>query len=135
MIGQFQDYVAIRYADVLLMAAELGSTNAQKYFDDVRSRAGLPSIPLTTEALREERRFEFVGEGIRFYDLLRYDYTLDYAANKIAITKTVKSGGNDETVTINGDRLKATKGLQQIPQNQITLSNGVLDQNDGWKIE
>lgn len=34
-----QDYVIIRYADVLLMAAELGSPNAQTYFDQVRKRA------------------------------------------------------------------------------------------------
>ena len=39
MISQFQDFVSIRYADVLLMAAELGSPNAQTYFDDVRKRA------------------------------------------------------------------------------------------------
>ena len=37
--GQYQDYFSIRYADVLLMAAELGSGNAQNYFDQVRQRA------------------------------------------------------------------------------------------------
>src|SRR5699024_556123 len=35
-IGQFQDYISIRYSDVLLMAAELGSVDAQTYFDEVR---------------------------------------------------------------------------------------------------
>ena len=39
-----QDYVIIRYADVLLMAAELGSPNAQTYFDQVRKRAYLSLI-------------------------------------------------------------------------------------------
>jgi hypothetical protein len=38
-LSQDQDYFVIRYADVLLMAAELGSANAQKYFDEVRKRA------------------------------------------------------------------------------------------------
>lgn len=38
-ISQFQDWVLVRYADVLLMAAELGSPNAQSYFDQVRKRA------------------------------------------------------------------------------------------------
>jgi len=49
-IGQYEDYVSIRYADVLLMAAELGSPNAQTYFDKVRTRAykaDFSSIPVT----------------------------------------------------------------------------------------
>jgi hypothetical protein len=36
---QSQDWVIIRYADVLLMAAELGSSNATSYMDRVRDRA------------------------------------------------------------------------------------------------
>jgi hypothetical protein len=38
-LSQDQDYFVIRYADVLLMAAELGSANAQKYFDEVRKKS------------------------------------------------------------------------------------------------
>ncbi len=74
MIGQFQDYVSIRYADVLLMAAELGAADAQEYFDDVRRRAfknAFSSIPATQENIMKERRLEFALEGHRLYDLLR----------------------------------------------------------------
>jgi hypothetical protein len=35
-------------------------------------------------------------------------------------------------VSIKADRLRATKGLSQIPYNQITLANGTLEQNPGW---
>lgn len=131
MISQFQDYVSIRYADVLLMAAELGSPNQQIYLDKVRERAGLPSKAYSVEVLREERRFEFVGEGIRYWDLLRYG--LDYAAQKIAVTDyPVLSGNNQDHVTISASNFQTKKGLLQIPNNQITLSAGVLKQNPGW---
>jgi len=133
MIGQFQDYVSIRYADVLLMAAELGSANAQTYFDDVRKRAyGANFSPLAVNAanILKERQLEFAGEGIRYWDLLRQG--VDKAAAAIAETTTVKNGGVTATKTISAAKIIETKGLQQIPNDQITLSNGVLKQNTGW---
>lgn len=133
MIGQFQDFVSIRYADVLLMAAELGSPNAQDYFDQVRQRAykdDFSALPVTQENLMEERRLELAFEGIRYWDLLRQG--IDYAANAIATTTNVESGGTPETKTIEAADIKATNGLQQIPYTQITLSDNVLEQNTGW---
>ncbi len=135
MIGQYQDYVSIRYADVLLMAVELGSADASTYWASVLTRAGLDpaNFPITKENIFKQRRFEFVGEGIRYWDMLRYDAGLDYAANAVSITTTLKSGNVDDNVVIDGAKLKATKGLQQIPSNEITLSGGVLTQNPGWE--
>jgi len=75
----------MRYTDVLLMYAEaaIGSvsevtpsnadlTKAQQYFNKVRARAGLGSKPLTMENLMQERAWEFTGEFIRKYDLMRW---------------------------------------------------------------
>lgn len=131
MIGQFQDYVVMRYADVLLMAAELGSSNSQDYFDQVRERAGLASKTVNEANIMEERRFEFAFEGIRYWDLLRQG--LETAANTIATSETVWNGGVEATKQIKKDKITATKGFQMIPQTQVSLSNGVLVQNDGWK--
>lgn len=133
MIGQFQDYFAIRYADVLLMAAELGSPNALDYVNQVRFRAGIPNVDaVNKDVIFEERRLEFAFEGMRYWDLLRYDNTLAYAAGKVEFNGTVKTGGADVPKVIDGTNLIATRGLFQIPNNQITLSNGVLEQNPGW---
>ncbi|SFS87469.1 Starch-binding associating with outer membrane [Porphyromonadaceae bacterium NLAE-zl-C104] len=129
-ISQDQDYVIIRYADVLLMAAELGSSNAQSYYDQVRQRAGLSVRPVSQANIMEERRFEFAFEGIRYWDLLRQG--LDTAAAAIAQTQSVTSGGSDDQVVITADNIKKTRGFMQIPNTQITLSNGVLTQNAGW---
>lgn len=78
------NYRAIRFADVLLMAAEafnrgnINDTKAQNYLNRVRERAFGNSdhnISATgsslTEAIYHERRVELVGEGHRFFDLVR----------------------------------------------------------------
>lgn len=71
----------IRYADVLLMAAEannrggISDSKAQTYLNQVRTRAGVSSISDTgsalTQSIWDERRLEFAGEGHRFFDLVR----------------------------------------------------------------
>ncbi|TXK36691.1 RagB/SusD family nutrient uptake outer membrane protein, partial [Pontibacter qinzhouensis] len=133
MIGQYQDYVAIRYADVLLMAAELGSPSAQTYFDAVRRRAygsSFSAIAVSQANIMTERRLEFAFEGIRYWDLLRQG--VDTAAGIIAETTTLENGGSPVTKTIAAQKIIETKGLQQIPSNQVTLSNNTLKQNLGW---
>jgi starch-binding outer membrane protein, SusD/RagB family len=140
-ISQYQDFVVMRYADVLLMAAELGSSNAKQYLNDVRKRAytdeegnlssNYSEIDATKENILKERMLEFAFEGQRYWDLLRQG--VDVAANTIAISNySVLNGGNEGTVTISTSKMTATKGLSQIPNNQITLSGNVLKQNPGW---
>ncbi|PXY44604.1 RagB/SusD family nutrient uptake outer membrane protein [Flavobacterium hydrophilum] len=132
-ISQFQDYVALRYADVLLMAAELGSGSAQSYFDQVRQRAyksNFTSIPATQDNIMNERHLEFALEGVRYWDLLRQG--IGVASSKIAESTTLLSGGVSTTKTISAAKIQETKGLQQIPNTQITLSGNVLKQNAGW---
>ncbi len=75
------NYRAIRFADVLLMAAEalnrggISDTRAQGYLNRVRTRAMLPNVTTTgtnlTNDIYQERRVELVGEGHRFFDLVR----------------------------------------------------------------
>jgi starch-binding outer membrane protein, SusD/RagB family len=133
MIGQYQDYVSIRYADVLLMAAELGAANAQTYFDNVRKRAygsNFSALPVSQDNIMKERRLEFALEGLRYWDLLRQG--IDAAAAAIAESTTLQNGGVNTPKVIDASKIKSTKGLQQIPNSEITLSGGVLQQNAGW---
>jgi len=78
------NYRAIRYADVLLMAAEaynrggIDDNQAKQYLNQVRRRAfGNNNNDITasgaalTDFIYEERRLELMGEGHRFFDLVR----------------------------------------------------------------
>lgn len=70
-----QDTYLIRLADTYLMEAEaLGATGAraQALLDAVRARVGLPSVPVTLAAIKNERRAELAGEGYRWFDLVRW---------------------------------------------------------------
>jgi len=83
-----QDYVHLRYADVLLMYAEAQNEavgpGATVYaaLDTVRARAdvGMPAVDQATyntqatlrEYIRNERRVELAMEGIRYFDLKRW---------------------------------------------------------------
>jgi hypothetical protein len=76
------DWVVLRYADVLLLYSEAilaggestTDTRATAAFNQVRLRAGLEEVVvLTKQALLAERRVEFVYENQRLYDLVRFD--------------------------------------------------------------
>lgn len=75
------NYRSIRFADVLLMAAEalnrggISDDRARAYLNRVRNRANLDNVDVSgeqlTQAIYQERRVELVGEGHRFFDLVR----------------------------------------------------------------
>jgi hypothetical protein len=118
----------IRYADVLLMAAEALNENnkpgqALVYINKVRLRASqgddsiLPDVTTTDkDELRSvillERRRELAMEGHRFWDLVR----TGRAAQVLGPLGFV--AGKHE--------------LLPIPQNEIDLSQGALTQNPNW---
>lgn len=133
-IDNFDNYVAIRFSDVLLMGAELNLSadlaKSQNYYNRVRDRAfgdAAHRKTLTSDAnglklIMEERRLELALEGQRYWDLLRQG--MDVA--KSAIDNT--TGGDEFKVSFP----VTTKGLFEIPQTQISLSDGTLKQNAGW---
>lgn len=115
------NYHIIRFADVLLMAAEANNRKAspddgkaRTYLNMVRQRAGMPDITTSgsqlTQDIWHERRLELSGEGFRFFDLVR----TGQAASKIAGFKT----GKNE--------------LFPIPQDEIDLAGGNWKQNPGY---
>lgn len=133
--GQFElnrtcNFRVIRFSDVLLMAAELGSPNAQQYLDRVRSRVGLSSVPATPENIFRERRLELSLEGIRYFDVLRKG--LSYANQEFTVVGVRgPQYVGDQTifdVVFNSN----TRGFLPIPQSEIELSGGLFRQNAGY---
>ena len=146
--SQDQDWILMRYSDVLLMAAELGSPNATRYFNLVRERAygntdhniaGTPTI----QQIWDERRLEFMGEGIRYFDLRRQGLDAFVTAEVNQATINGRAGGAPATVynntnaettasTYQDANFRTKRGFFMIPNDQITLSGGVYKQNPGW---
>lgn len=115
------NYVVIRYADVLLMAAEAHNrastpddSKAQDYLNQVRNRVNMSPINATgntlTEAIWLERRLELSGEGHRFFDLVRTGKAAD---------------------EINGF-VSGKHELFPIPQVEIDLAGGNWSQNNNY---
>ena len=129
MLNNTQDLILIRFSDILLMGAELGSSKAQEYLDKVRARVNLPSVPVTLENIKRERHFELAFEGLRYHDLLRW-----HDENLITQNQTeVPVLNNNVRQTLSVAFRPETGGFLQIPQRQIALSNGILVQTPGWE--
>lgn len=126
------DITLIRLADVYLMHSELTGTNT--YMNKVRQRAGLADVAYSLTALQNERRWELAFEGVRWNDIRRWGIAGDLLQNQIGqpcyfkgVAETTKAFGGGYKA-----RYEATKGFFPIPDNQISLSQGVLVQNAGW---
>lgn len=105
---QQNDYI-IRLADTYLMEAEaLGGSGAraQALLDAVRARVGLPSVPVSMDAIKTERRLELAGEGHRFFDLVRWGD----AATRLASRGFTP--GKNEVFPIPQQELQGTKLVQ-----------------------
>lgn len=117
----------LRYADVLLMAAEaaneLGNTTkALSYLNQVRERARgnnptlLPDLIITDQtllraAIKQERRVEMGMEYERFFDLVRWGDALT-VLGPLGYTERCK--------------------YYPIPQGAIDRSQGIIKQNPDW---
>jgi hypothetical protein len=116
------NYRAIRYADVLLMAAEAfnrsgNDTKGREYLNLVRRRAfGDTSHDISasgaalTDFIWAERKLELIGEGHRFFDLVR--------TNKASTSITGFILGKHE--------------IFPIPLEEIQFSNGNWQQNPNY---
>ena len=133
--GQFElnrtcNVRVIRFSDVLLMAAELGSPNAQDYLDMVRERVELPSVPATPENIFKERRLELALEGIRYFDVIRRG--MNVATDELTMIGERGPNYIGDQVIFDVTFDPATKGFLPIPQAEVDLSAGVFKQNDGY---
>ena len=132
---QIQDLIHIRFADVLLMQSELKEDATG--LNRVRARSHLAPVAYSLDAIKNERRWELAFESQRWWDLLRWSGPSLEEAGDALNKQTGFDVINAAQVVpmVNYDykaRLKATEGYWPIPQDEIDLSNGVLEQNPGW---
>jgi hypothetical protein len=129
------DLIRMRFADVLLMQSELeeNATGLNK----VRARSHLAPVAYSLEAIKEERRWELAFECLRWWDLLRWSgpslEEAGAALNKQNNFTVINAAVIVPMVKFDyAARLKQTQGYWPIPQDEIDLSNGLIEQNPGW---
>jgi hypothetical protein len=114
--GCDQNVRILRFADILLINAEAAyhtGGDVATPLNRVRARANLEAISNPTfEDIWEERRLELAGEQDRYWDLLRT--------------------GRAATVLAKYGFQTGKHELYPIPQSEVDLSGGLLEQNPGW---
>lgn len=135
------DWPIIRYADVVLMYAEVlnetsGPEAGLKYLNLVRTRAKLPAIesPVVTTRyafrtlLEDERRMELAFENHRWFDLLRWGKAKEVVNKHIHQLEWAFYSGYTSTP---GD-LQDYQLILPIPQSVIDNNPGVITQNPNY---
>lgn len=143
------DVIVFRYAEILLMKAEINanlnttamadpanmsdqdSLDILAPWNQVRIRAGvLPyqkssfsDLPTLMDSLMSERNIEFCFENKRWYDLLR----TKTASELVSLMNAHFILNGNSTYS-----MKPTQTLMAIPQSDINLANGNLTQNPGY---
>ena len=128
MLWSAQDYSYLRYSDVLLMHSEI--TETADGLNAVRNRCGLDPVSYSLEALKNERKYEFAFEGVRWFDLVRWGDLTNGENNYFGRAATVVNNGVEGTYT--PTYRAEVKGLVPIPESEIRLSDGLYEQNPGW---
>ncbi|MEZ5105611.1 MAG: RagB/SusD family nutrient uptake outer membrane protein [Draconibacterium sp.] len=124
----------IRYADVLLMYAEVcyllneNINEGLAALNQVRSRVDMPVVgALTKEAIIHERDVELALEGVRWHDLIRWSMDPDWGINMNTIlSRQTGPDGNGNFF------VKGKHEYLPIPLDEINKHDGKLKQNNGW---
>ncbi len=154
------DWIVLRYADVLLMLAEIENeissvTEALPYVNEVRSRVDLDPIDETDVptqwdmklVIEKERRLEFAFENQRLYDLMRTDRLVAvmeaHFNNEIIVNSISEDGTIDSEsyygaaatdmsyLSEEGRSLEEWQYLLPIPNSVITVATNAT-QNPGY---
>ena len=135
--GQFIDLKIMRYAEVLLMAAEAqlqagNSSKALEYINQIRTRAKEePLSAVTLNDIKTEKRLELCCEAIRYQDLVRWGDAKSMMGNQGKEVPAFTTDGiqwNWQN-TVYGFQDKHM--LLPIPLKELEL-NPNIQQNPGW---
>lgn len=123
------NFIVLRYTDVLMMKAECilhGSAGTQADVDaivnKVRARAGVGALSnVTIATLMAERQREFLGEGLRWNDLIR---------EGLAVTQMNAWRVADGITKIN--EIVPNYVIYPVPASELQTTAGLYTQNPGY---
>lgn len=125
----------IRLSEVYLNAAEAAiKTNdqakAKKYLKEIAQRNPnwVEPATVTVKDIQDERRREFLTEGIIFHEYMRLDMTIEYDDDAFGRGTTPPSSGRGKTVTRSFDKCRLPIGQGELNANP----NIANQQNPGY---
>jgi len=138
----------IRFEDVMLMYAETvgiagGTYSGIEMVNNIRTRAGRSALNATQtgsddaffECIKDERRREFAGEGIRWHDMVRWStndanlYFMERIIEKFNNAPNGDGTGYPELI----NRVVKGSYLYPIPDSQMKVKEGLYEQNEAYK--
>lgn len=149
----YNSFIVFRYAEAYLLRAEAlverggDLEEAKGLIKIIRDRAGntndIDKIVAEKyngsllDLIRNERRVEFAGEGLRFYDIRRWHILLDVMNKPIEGIEYRNFLFNPPKKVVYAPAIREPYTEKDfwwpIPQSEIDLNKGRIKQNDGWK--
>lgn len=129
----------MRYSEVLLLAAEANlqagnQSKANTYLNMVRERAKLSDETATLDAIKNEKRLELCGEGVRYQDLVRWGDAPTVLKDRGRISPVFNSSNVVTWEPINGSSYGFKAGKNErlpYPSSELRVNRNIV-QNPGW---
>lgn len=128
------NFPVLRIEDMMLLNAEImcaegNISGAMALVNEIRERAGCDPVSATTatdalDLVKRERRIELMGEGVRWFDEVRYGTWRQDILNMFA--RYNNPAGTNSSDVAEG------RYLYPIPQNQMAITPGLYQQNAGY---
>ena len=136
-VGQYTNLKVMRYAEVLLLAAEANlqagnTTKALDYLNQIRTRAKEnPLSTVTLNDIKTEKRLELCNECVRYQDLVRWGDATSAMGNQGKEIPVFGTTGVQWNFKNENYGFKDKNKLLPIPLKEIEL-NPNMTQNEGW---
>ncbi len=139
--GWPMNFPVIRTEDMMLLYAELlvedgDVAGAMEIVNKIRTRAGVEARPTDCSAadalnfVKKERKLEFFGEGIRWFDEIRYGEWKE--ATIKMFNRYLNSSNPGYQSTVSTVAIADGKYLCPIPETEMDTVPGLYTQNPGW---
>jgi len=132
------NFPVLRIEDIALLYAECaGLAEGLPYLNRVRTKAGLDALGGMDEAafqqaVKQERRYELLGEGHRWFDQVRQNTFVDDSKQKFITYRDKYDAAHSNDYTVFASRVSQNSALYPIPLSQIQVRDGLYQQNPGY---
>ena len=139
--GWPMNFPIIRTEDMMLLYAELlvednDIAGAMEIVNKIRTRAGVEARPTNCSAadalnyVKKERKLEFFGEGVRWFDQIRYGEWKESTLKMF--NRYLNSSNPGYQTTVSTVSIVDGKYLSPIPETEMDTVPGLYTQNAGW---